>query len=198
MAKWLRQRIANPSSPVRIRAAPLLFFAPLLFCARPGKDASTQTRYGGVLRREGISVEDNPYSSPRSELDRTELTIAEQEIRAVARVFRWIGWTGVVVCFPFFLRFCITLFREFFDPTVPLSPLENELLITAAMFFFYWYPWTARKMLERMPRIDRTAVLLSYVLILGFPIFTVAGIACLRKVRRHFDEFYYSRSENAS
>ena len=30
VAKWLRQRIANPPSPVRIRAAPLAFY-PLFF-----------------------------------------------------------------------------------------------------------------------------------------------------------------------
>ena len=128
----------------------------------------------------------NPYSSPTAELE--TVSDAEREIRVVIRIYRLVGWVGSFIYVPMAISTASVLLYSLFA-----RPIESP----AALFFpacinlcgatvFVGYILIASRMARRSVRVRGKAFLLSYFMLLGFPLFTIVGIVCLRKLKRHY------------
>ena len=187
MAKWLRQRIANPSSPVRIRAAPLIFVSCTPFRWHIGSPGSVTSEPDPLRRGKGrgvFSVDQNPYSAPLADLPPDPDAVAIREIRSVVRVFRLIGWTSCLVCFLFFSMLATLIWRTLSFDDMIVGLVTSGVFVSAVS-----YLRTATALKAGRLSSKRAAILLSCLLLLGFPLFTLIGIICLQKVRRHFDDY---------
>lgn len=132
---------------------------------------------------------ENPYASPQAVSER--LTDSEREIRTVARVFRWIGWVGVILYFPVIVMNVGALIYSLLVEPVnsPMVLAGASLLHGGILFVSFTFLRTAKGLANKHPLSGRAAKVLSCILLLGFPLFTIVGAICLHKVRRHFSAF---------
>lgn len=126
----------------------------------------------------------NPFESPAEIND--PVPLPAQRIRSVARIFRWMGWVGVTL-----YLFLGDLLLFLLLNGIPLRPEDDTLLelIGVGVFFLfasYMFLRAAKGLLNKSPKAKRAALVMSCVLMIGFPVFTIAGVACFRNVRRYF------------
>ncbi len=131
----------------------------------------------------------NPYAPPQGVSER--LPDPAREIRVVARVFRWVGWVGTVLYLPMTLGTVGALIYSLLAEPVdsPLVLAGASLVNGGVLFVSITFLRTAKGLLNKHPLSQRAATVLSCVLLLGFPIFTIVGAICLCKVRRHFAHY---------
>jgi hypothetical protein len=104
------------------------------------------------------------------------------KIFTVARIFTYLGWPLIV------LFGLLAVMSVLMAPVLLFSDGEGRegvigVLIGGALFaaFAYvgrLYLTTAKRLRSRDPEAAKTATLLCMPLLLGFPIFTIAGIYC--------------------
>jgi hypothetical protein len=138
--------------------------------------------------------EPNPYASPAVESQ--PISTAEREIAVAVRVFRWIGRTGVVV---FGLAVCVWGFemsRSFFVSVrlerelVSTGVLCARLMVSLAMLgFSAALLRVAASMARHRPDARRKALILSSLMLIGFPLLTLIGFLCIQKVNRHYEAY---------
>jgi hypothetical protein len=128
----------------------------------------------------------NPYASPQSTNE--PLTDSEREIRVVVRVFRWIGWLGTIIYVPMVVGPVGTLVYS-----ILVEPQESPVVLVCAAFFngivlsiFVAMLFAASKLKHRRPGALKWGSVLSCVMMIGFPLFTLIGVLCLRKLRRYY------------
>jgi len=131
----------------------------------------------------------NPYTSPAADSDR--LSEAAREIATVVRVFRFIGWIGVIFYTPLALiALGMLIYSLVVEPSDSVAGNAVGVgLCGGVLFVSFTYFRTASALRAKHPRARRAATVLSCVLLLGFPIFTIVGIICLIKVWRNFADY---------
>lgn len=113
--------------------------------------------------------------------------VANREIRSGIRVFQILGWTGAIIYTPMVVGRIATLVYS-----VLVEPKESLLVLVGAslfnglvLFYFLCLLRSAFRRNRREPDAIRSAKVLSYVTMIGFPLFTVVGILVVRKLNRH-------------
>jgi hypothetical protein len=136
----------------------------------------------------------NPYASPAAES--SPVSLAEGEIAVVVRVFRWLGRLGTVV---FGLGVCVwsvELASVFIPPVrmgderVPAVVLFVRWMVSGAILAFsIGLLRVAARMARHRPDARRKALVLSSLMLIGFPLFTLIGFLCIQKVNRHYEAY---------
>ena len=112
---------------------------------------------------------------------------ADREIRGVVRVFRLIGGIGAVLYVPMalvsFVQFARSLLTE--TPESAASMLIVSLVNGGLAALFVMYLRVAGRLQRRGEGSKQWALAMSYVLLLGFPLFTIVGILCIRRINKH-------------
>lgn len=131
----------------------------------------------------------NPYAPPTAIVP--SITEAEQEIRFVIRIFRWIGWIGAVLYVPMPLLSILALIDSLMTEPRNSLFLVGVCLANCSFYaLFISLLFGARKLVRRSKRALQWARGLCYLMmIIGFPLFTIVGAICIRKLNRHYDEF---------
>jgi hypothetical protein len=133
----------------------------------------------------------NPFESP-AEIS-VSVPLPAQRIRSVARIFRWVGWAGVITYAPFTLIFggllLFSLLTGMFVPSEDPPPPVMVAIGAGVSFVSYVFLRTAKGLLNKNPKAQRAALVMSCVLMIGFPVFTIAGVTCFRNVRRYFSAY---------
>ena len=108
-------------------------------------------------------------------------------LRAVARAFKIFGWFWVVVYTPIVITCVGSLFA-----TLAGYPIDSLIVLAGASFFngailalAILFVTTGRRIRLRDATAQRRALVLSCVMMLGFPILTIVGIICYRDIKRH-------------
>ena len=131
----------------------------------------------------------NPFAPPSTMAVRA-LSESEVRLRAVTRVYRIIGWLGIVIYVPIVLTCLGSLVG------ILLGYRIGPLLVVAGASVFHsiflalaiLYVLTARRIAERDITVRRRAVVLSFLMMIGFPLFTIVGAICYRYLKLHFHE----------
>ena len=138
----------------------------------------------------------NPYASPLSEGE--PVSDAEREIHAVIRVFRLIGWVGVILWTPAVFGSMGVFIYSLFAATRESSTFFFGVSIfhcsCAAIFLAYLR--IASRMVKRRIEVRWKAILMCCLMLPGFPVFTVVGIICLWKVTRHYEAYCRERLDS--
>jgi hypothetical protein len=132
----------------------------------------------------------NPYASPTAE-SRLDPSIAESEIRFVIRILRWIGWLGGIPFVP--LAILLTALFAYSSivegKRLPADVVPGLILFDLLACLSIASGWVASGMARHRPSARLPALLLCGVMLLGFPLFTIVGIVCIRKVRRYYGAY---------
>ena len=130
--------------------------------------------------------EDNPYSPPAvdSPLAPDPATV---RLASVARAFRWLGWLVSIVYGPIVIVCIVALVlsslgRHDESPAFMLL----VCMINGAVFALgVSLIRTARRVAARDHTVRMTAMAISCILMLGFPLFTIVGVICFRHIRQY-------------
>lgn len=136
------------------------------------------------------------------------MTSADNEIRVVIRVLKWIGWpltcffgAAAILCA---IAFPITIFSALPKdpskvPTFILSGIAAIVLLLGIAYGFHGYVRLARKLQDRKPDVAKTvSQSLIPMMVLGFPIFTVIGFVVQQKIRLHYPVHLQSETHGSS
>ena len=134
------------------------------------------------------TMTDNPYAPPADAGIVDPAEIAATRIRSVARVFKIVGWMGIVIYTPIVLS-CIHLLvmtlsgRRIGSPLViAFATAFNGMVLALAICYLL----TGRRVAAMDLTVRRQALVLSCFMMIGVPIFTVVGVLCYRYLKRHF------------
>lgn len=131
----------------------------------------------------------NPYASPNSAPIARD--IASERLNAVSRIFLWVGLLGCFFSVPCVI-FCLIVFilnlvgHPMVEPMHPLFALFPIALYSSILLLCVTYVVTARQIKQRSYNVRDQALALSFLLILGIPIFTIPGVLCLVWLRKYF------------
>jgi hypothetical protein len=136
----------------------------------------------------------NPYSSPSVETQ--PVSMAEREIAVVVRVFRWLGCLGAVV-FGLGAGIWICELSRSFLKYAPIGaePVSTEILFARSIVSLAMLGFSAAllrvaaRMARHKPDARRKALILSSLMLIGFPLFTLIGFLCIQKVNRHYEAY---------
>jgi hypothetical protein len=117
-------------------------------------------------------------------------TEAERNIGFVIRILRYIGW-------PFAVLFVgMTALGVVLSPVLAFAKegsIGMAVFIAVAFLpfaaFFVWLLKVAKRMAQRDLTAKSPATIISSLLLLGFPLFTIVGIMCVFKIRRFYDTY---------
>ena len=137
-----------------------------------------------------LGLPENPFAPPTADAARVP-SKSEIRLRAVTRIYRIIGWFGIVLYVPIVLTCAGSLIG-----ILPLMfPTESRLSLAGPLVFHsiflalaVLYVLTARRIAARDFTVRRRAAALSFLMMIGFPIFTIVGIVCYRYLRLHFSD----------
>jgi hypothetical protein len=117
-------------------------------------------------------------------------TEAEQNIRFVIRILRYIGWPFAILFVAMAtLGIALAPFVAFSkEGTIGMGIAIAAINIPFAVFFV-WLLSVAKRMAQRDPSAKSPAINLSALMLLGFPLFTIVGILCLYKIRTFYDAY---------
>ena len=130
---------------------------------------------------------ENPYAPPSATTEQVR-DVPTMRVRSVARVFKIMGWAGVIIYTPIV---CISLAMlpvallgnsRNSDPAFFLATFINSAILAIAIC----YLMTGRRISAYNIAVRRRALLMCCLMMIGFPIFTVVGAICFRNVKRHF------------
>jgi hypothetical protein len=135
----------------------------------------------------------NPYAAPQANnrlpVPADPKTIA---LNQVARIYRWLGWIGSVVYGLIFVSNIVVVIQILFDLKAYKEPLWFFCSITIVHGLIFWlaitYLRTSNSILRRDYSKRQTAIVLAWIMMLGFPIFTIVGYICRRELLRHFHD----------
>ena len=126
----------------------------------------------------------NPYATPNAECE--SRPDSEGEIRVVVRVFRWLGWLGTIIYVPMVVIPMGTLVYS-----LTVEQKESPLILIGVILFngvvlaaFVSMLIAASKLKRQRPDAIKWGRTVSYILLLGFPLLTLVGILCLRRLSR--------------
>jgi len=137
----------------------------------------------------------NPYASPQAASE--SLSDSEREIRVVIRVFRRIGWFGTIIYVPMVVgpigTLVYSLFVERQESSVVLvgATLLNGIILSIFIAMLI----AASRLKHRRPGALKWGSVLSCAMMIGFPLFTIIGVLCLRKLRQHYAAYSVLASE---
>ncbi len=116
---------------------------------------------------------------------------AERQIGFVIRILQYIGWPFSILFVPYALFIIILSVYTFLtDSNAPYGTLFlGTLLFTLIASFFVAHLRVARKMKQRDSSARLAGIALSTLMLLGFPLFTLVGLLCLRKITLHYDSY---------
>lgn len=141
------------------------------------------------MKTDATAEAENPYASPQ--FGGLEIEPSIVRIRAVARVFKLVGWFGVVLYTPIVIggvaSLVITLSGYHrIDPPAVLAGTSafNGAILALALL----YVMTGRRIATHDLSVRRRALLLSCVMMIGFPIFTIVGIISYRHIKLYFND----------
>jgi hypothetical protein len=139
-------------------------------------------------------AEFNPYSPPETTSPPDPLDVASREIGSVIRVFRWVGSAGHLILGLILTAFCVNFYN---DPN-RISTLEAvaPVIFCAGLLLNMGFFRIATALANRNESVRRPARLMSCILLLGFPLFTIIGVICLWKIGRHFDIYCRAASDD--
>jgi hypothetical protein len=136
----------------------------------------------------------NPYTSPH-EISRPTSDPA-REIRTVANVFRWLGWMGITIYLPVTSFTMGALVHQLMqgrnDEFVPIVVANGVGWCMLSLSLAYLR--TAKALAAGNPLAARAARVLSWVM-LGFPIFMIVGVICLKKTNNNFAAYCLDQRE---
>jgi len=140
----------------------------------------------------------NPYASPAT-TDFHEPDEAAVRLRAVSRVFRALGWLGVVIYSPVTITCVVKLVRILAgdaDSIVSAKEMTIATAISAAIVgVSSYFVITGRKISAFDLGARRQALVLACLMMTGFPIFTLIGAICFRDLTRHLRSAKTPRAE---
>ena len=142
-----------------------------------------------IIDRTATAQPTNPYAAPPSN-DGCEIEPAIIQIRSVARVFKIVGWFGVIIYAPIVIvcvgSLLVTLAGYRVDSILILAGATgfNGAILALAIQYVLTGRRISKNDLTARPR----AIFLSYVMLIGFPVFTIIGIICCRNLRCYFDD----------
>ncbi|MBX3416504.1 MAG: hypothetical protein KF851_02780 [Pirellulaceae bacterium] len=120
---------------------------------------------------------------------------ATEKLRAVSRIFFWIGLLGAVVYVPMVVGCIISLIasligRPFGNPEIatPLVLVLATAFNGVVLSIWITYIITSFHIKHRRLHARTRALFLSVVLALGFPILTIPGVVCFRWIRRYLKD----------
>lgn len=131
----------------------------------------------------------NPYSPPQSDAE-PSIDAATTQLHGVSRSFKWLGWLVTIVYVPIVLTcigvFVLSLlgFNDESPPFMLFASLFNGAVLTLGISLIR----ASRRIRNRDTTVRRTALFLSCVLMLGFPLFTIVGVICYRNIGRYLVE----------
>lgn len=133
---------------------------------------------------------ENPYASPQT-VGEGESDPSIVRVRSVARAFKIVGWFGTILYTPIVITcvasLLITLigYRRIDSPAMLAGASAfNGAILALAIF----YVMTGRRIAKHDLTVRRRALLLSCVMMIGFPVFTIIGIICYRYIHFYFNE----------
>ena len=131
-------------------------------------------------------MSDNPYSSPT--VAGTEVDPSKVPLGSVTRVYKWLGWVGAIIYVPIVIT-CVAALalslaghHEESPLVLAFASLVNGAILTLAVLLLL----TSRRIAARDYSVRGRALILSCILMLGFPLLTVVGIICYRNITQHF------------
>ncbi len=131
-------------------------------------------------------MSENPYAAPGSSNAATPDT-ATSKIQRLARIYKLMGWTITILYIPVVIGCTGTLIGGLLgivDADIVMllfASVMNTTILTVGILFIR----TARRIRGGDPTVSGHAKFLSYVLMLGFPLFTIVGIICYRDISRY-------------
>ena len=136
---------------------------------------------------------ENPYASPPAIGDddgEDRIGASIVGIRSVARVFKIVGWFGVILYTPIVLTcvgsLVVTLVGYRIDSPLVLAGASafNGVILGLAIC----YVLTGQRISKQDFTVRRRAILLSCLMMIGIPVFTIVGIICYRKIKLYFND----------
>jgi hypothetical protein len=131
---------------------------------------------------------ENPYASPQAVDDGT-VDLSAVRLRSVARVFKIVGWFGVILYTPIVIAsiasLLLTLVGYRIDSLLVLAGASafNGTILALAIL----YVLTGRRIAKHDLTARRRAMLLSCVMMIGVPIFTIVGVICYRNINQYLN-----------
>ncbi len=110
---------------------------------------------------------------------------AARQVLTVVRVLLYIGWPLSLLLVPYLIfSMPVVGIMAMSDPKAPLGAIIIGFfgLVLLAVFSVF-HIVVANRLRFRKPGAMRAAIALCCIMMLGFPLFTIIGASCLRKIR---------------
>ena len=133
----------------------------------------------------------NPYASP--EVSGHTVARFDREIFGVARAIAAFGWIGFALYVPIVVGTIIKLVVAIVGDGNAMVLLGASVFNCSVFLSFRWVIRVAARLRRCERNADRKALFVSCIMTLFFPLFTLIGIICIYKIRKHYPEFVRAR-----
>jgi hypothetical protein len=133
----------------------------------------------------------NPYASPATVGSSPVASDAERQIRVVIRVFRLTGWPLLILFGGIVVLVVLTILTRIVADGVAGKPLPAELIPGPSLLAIAGIGSisVASQLARRKPGARWQGYVLSLLMLLGFPVFTIVGVSCFLRIRRDYREY---------